>query len=77
MDKMVCGLTVAGTREIIKESGHQYRWLAGGYDLEIGHFRSGYHGGYLVHRGFFCTVLVNAIHCRIVFMYWFVNQNLN
>ena len=22
---------------IIKVSGHQYRWLAGGYDLEIGH----------------------------------------
>ena len=27
-----------GTREIIRVSGHQYRWLAGGYDLEIGHF---------------------------------------
>ena len=23
---------------IIKVSGHQYQWLAGGYDLEIGHF---------------------------------------
>ena len=23
---------------IIKVSGHQYWWLAGGYDLEIGHF---------------------------------------
>ena len=22
---------------IIKVKGHQYRWLAGGYDLEIGH----------------------------------------
>ena len=27
-----------GTRVIIKVSGHQYWWLAGGYDLEIGHF---------------------------------------
>ena len=23
---------------IIKVKGHQYWWLAGGYDLEIGHF---------------------------------------
>ena len=23
---------------ITKVSGHQYQWLAGGYDLEIGHF---------------------------------------
>ena len=23
---------------IIKVSGHQHQWLAGGYDLEIGHF---------------------------------------
>ena len=28
----------AGARATIKVSGHQYRWLAGGYDLEIGHF---------------------------------------
>ena len=26
---------------IIKMSSHQYWWLAGGYDLEIGHFRGG------------------------------------
>ena len=25
-------------RAIIKVSDHQFRWLAGGYDLEIGHF---------------------------------------
>ena len=25
-------------RVIIKVKGHQHRWLAGGYDLEIGHF---------------------------------------
>ena len=31
-------ITLAGARVIIKVSGHQYRWLAGGYDLEIGHF---------------------------------------
>ena len=29
--------SLAGVRVIIKVSGHQYRWLAGGYDLEIGH----------------------------------------
>ena len=28
----------APARVIIKVKGHQYRWLAGGYDLEIGHF---------------------------------------
>ena len=28
----------AGARMIIKVPGHQYRWLAGGYDLELGHF---------------------------------------
>ena len=32
---------LAGAWAIIKVSGHHYRWLAGGYDLEIGHFRSG------------------------------------
>ena len=26
------------TSTVIKVKGHQYRWLAGGYDLEIGHF---------------------------------------
>ena len=31
----------AGARAIIKVSGHQYWWLAGGYDLEKAHFRSG------------------------------------
>ena len=30
--------SLADARVIIKVSGHQYRWLAGGYDLEIGHF---------------------------------------
>ena len=29
---------LAGAWAIIKVSGHQYWWLAGGYDLEIGHF---------------------------------------
>ena len=28
----------APVRVIIKVKGHQYLWLAGGYDLEIGHF---------------------------------------
>ena len=31
--------SLAGTWAIIKVSGHQYQWLAGGYDLEIGHFK--------------------------------------
>ena len=28
----------AGTRVMLKVFDHQYQWLAGGYDLEIGHF---------------------------------------
>ena len=31
-------ITHAGAWAIIKVSGHQYQWLAGGYDLEIGFF---------------------------------------
>ena len=30
--------SLAGARAIIKVHGHQHQWLAGGYDLEIGHF---------------------------------------
>ena len=30
--------SLAGVSVIIKVSGHQYQWLAGGYDLEVGHF---------------------------------------
>ena len=30
--------SLAGARAIIKVLGHQYRWVTGGYDLEIGHF---------------------------------------
>ena len=30
--------SLAGAQQIIKASGHQYLWVAGGYDLEIGHF---------------------------------------
>ena len=30
--------SLAGTWAIIKVSSHKYQWLAGGYDLEIGHF---------------------------------------
>ena len=29
---------LAGARTIIKVSSHQHRWLAGSYNLEIGHF---------------------------------------
>ena len=37
---LVPGQNIAGARAIIKVKGHQhqYQWLAGGYDLEIGHF---------------------------------------
>ena len=35
-ENVICSLSIA--RAIIKVSGHQCRWLAGGYDLEIGHF---------------------------------------
>ena len=31
-------LALAGTQAMIEVSGHLYQWLAGGYDLEIGHF---------------------------------------
>ena len=31
-------LATAGARAIIKVSGHQYQCLAGGFDLEMGHF---------------------------------------
>ena len=27
-----------GAQAIMKVSGHEHQWLAGGYDLEIGHF---------------------------------------
>ena len=30
--------SLTGTQVIIKVSGHQYRWLASAYDLEIGYF---------------------------------------
>ena len=33
------GVVVTGAWAIIKVKGHQHRWLAGGYDLEIGHLR--------------------------------------
>ena len=32
-------MTLAGAGAIIKGLGHQYRWLSGGFDLEIGHFQ--------------------------------------
>ena len=31
--------SLPGAEVIINVSGHQYPWLAGGYDLEIGHFQ--------------------------------------
>ena len=41
---------------VIKVLGHQYQWLAGGYDLEIGLFRGGYHDGHPVDSGFLPSV---------------------
>ena len=38
--------------------GHHYQWLAGGYELEIEPFSSGYHGGYLVDSVGFCAVIL-------------------
>ena len=29
--------SLGGARAIIKVSGHQHRWFAGGYDWDIGH----------------------------------------
>ena len=53
---------LAWAQAIIKVSGHQHQWLAGGYDLEIGLFRGGLHGGYLVNSGFFaqCTIDIHS-----------------
>ena len=31
-------ITLTDARAMIKVKGNPYRWLAGGYDLEIGHF---------------------------------------
>ena len=31
-------ITLAGTRPIIEVSVHQHWWLAGGYDLDLGHY---------------------------------------
>ena len=44
--------SLAGAWVIIKVSGHQHWWLAGGWDLEVGLFASGWHGGYLVDSDF-------------------------
>ena len=35
---MLATSKLAGAQAIIKVLGYQYQWLAGGYDLEIGHF---------------------------------------
>ena len=49
---------------IIKVMGHQYRWLAGGYDLEIGHLYRWLAwwlpGGYIV-------FLAQCIHCTSIY----------
>ena len=35
-------ITAHDAKVIIKASGHQHQWLAGGYDLEIGHLTGKY-----------------------------------
>ena len=35
---LTTGVDDPHARMIFKVSGHQHRWLAGGYDLKIGHF---------------------------------------
>ena len=37
-DPSLLSINLAGAWAIIKMSGYQHRWLAGGYDLEMGHF---------------------------------------
>ena len=52
---------LGGAWAIIKVWGHQYRWLAGDYDLEIGHFWKWL--AWWLPRGywvFFCTVLASV-----------------
>ena len=49
-------ITQAPARMVIKVKGHQYRWFADGYDLEVGHVWKCCHCGYLVDRGFY-------VHC--------------
>ena len=52
LSTMQVATILAGARAIIKVLGHQHWWLAGGYDLEIGHFQMwlvwGLPGGYIV-----------------------------
>ena len=59
---MALHITLAGPWAIIKVKGHQHLWLAGAYDLEIGHFwrwiARWLAGGY---SGFFCFVNSHAI----------------
>ena len=33
--------SLTGAQVIIRVRGHQHCWLAGGYDLQVGHFRGG------------------------------------
>ena len=38
MSMLLVDPSLTGARVKIKVSGHQHWWLAGGYDLDIGHF---------------------------------------
>ena len=59
-------LWLSASYMIIKVMGHQYWSLAGGYDLEIGLLRSGYHGGYLVDSGFFAQWKAHVVGSYLI-----------
>ena len=54
-------------REIIKVSGHQYWWLAGGYDLEIGHLATWWLRAFLSRFNLFYTT--HTEHDRQLHLY--------
>ena len=70
-------ITLAGV------SGHQHRRLAGGYDLKIGLFRSGWHGGYLVDSNFLrgdedhFTTVCPAEGCNIILTLHIIDTTLS
>ena len=57
-------IALAPAKVIIKVKGHQYWWLACGYHLEIGHFRSGYSMVVTWWIVAFCTV-IPIIHLHV------------
>ena len=53
-------ITLAGAWAIFKMKGHQYRWSAGGYDLEIDVSIHNKHSGYLMDSVFLVQCLYYA-----------------